>query len=959
LDTDYNINHRDMTPYGVGSGGAIHTVPVAAAVAYAKANGLAYATDANLISAAVKMVDEYMQYDYRPYDYENPSEESGMTNIDVSELLRPVYDKEDGYAEMEGAANGSNYGYYKWAKTHNYDNDGNLSEIKLLVAHGRRTIFATDSEEEWSKRWTHMFDQIYAIGSNASCSMTDNFGVVTYENPISNNLFNAYLTFTDYAHKDELSDKILQALDYFFDFCRERNVKSCFRPAYNADYTQNAYLKQHIEQYVQFRNNVASQCADEETMIAHIKQMAPVIAENKDVIHKISSGWIGFGGEMAAGFQYPPVSYKNVITALLDYHCIPNGLYFSSRSSTYYTNIINGIEGDANYNNGLGYGNLDILNGLEADAEWTEKYAKWCGFNNDAFFGDQNFNGWGSSNYYDLENPAYDNDTELAAYAPVDGEMYTNGSHVYNITVDANGVYHWIGDGTTATDNKIPTPMEAIRQLAHHRYTDFSQWHAFLDNVNTKTTTTVMELWQDHDAEWVFEGEVDSVTNGSPFNAEERAAEITKAITKADLEANGILYDPEYFANTDSVNAYEFIRDHLGYRIVVDNVSVNYDERKSDKVNVSVNLKNYGFSAAFNMESTLAIFDKEGNLVQQLATGNPSTWYNLAPDYYTVERTSSAQNDVLRHNISAGFDALDDGTYYVGLKLANTVGAAARLANDVEMNAQGYNILGRFTYASTKSKAPTTLKVMSYNIRCLRGGDSNAGYDPLTGAETAETIANFRMLLSRERPDVMIVCENRMNFDGSATSTDEGSRNVYDNIFKIYFPYAYNLDTGASLPRIYSKYPLSNIEYISVNYASGNGGGRRPLAASINVNGEDIYIVAGHPTAGAEVYETDRVPYFEAIANFAKNKENVIIAGDLNTDTPDFAAELDIFKNGGFTLGNFGEFGTFQTFRYGDTDKYLDNILVKGLEMKNFWVGTETYSDHFPIYSEIYLPTVE
>lgn len=203
----------------------------------------------------------------------------------------------------------------------------------------------------------------------------------------------------------------------------------------------------------------------------------------------------------------------------------------------------------------------------------------------------------------------------------------------------------------------------------------------------------------------------------------------------------------------------------------------------------------------------------------------------------------------------------------------------------------------------------------------------------------------------------MIVCENRMNFDGSATSTDEGMMNVYDNLFKRFFPYAYDLSTGASAPRIYSKYPLSDIEWLTVNYDGTNTQNRRPLAASIEVEGEKIYIIACHPAAGAEVYESDRVPYFQSILDYAANKDNVIFAGDLNTDSANPAGELAAFVNAGFTLGNFGDFGTFQTYRYGGAgDKYLDNIVVKGLEMKNFWVGEETYSDHFPVYSEIYLP---
>ena len=101
-------------------------------------------------------------------------------------------------------------------------------------------------------------------------------------------------------------------------------------------------------------------------------------------------------------------------------------------------------------------------------------------------------------------------------------------------------------------------------------------------------------------------------------------------------------------------------------------------------------------------------------------------------------------------------------------------------------------------------------------------------------------------------------------------------------------------------------------------------------------------------------YSDASKPCSRAIINYCKDKEKVIIGGDLNTDTADFKAELDGFKDD-FTLGNFGEFGTLQTYRFGESELWLDNILVKGLKMRNFRVGTDELSDHFPIFSEIYI----
>ena len=83
---------------------------------------------------------------------------------------------------------------------------------------------------------------------------------------------------------------------------------------------------------------------------------------------------------------------------------------------------------------------------------------------------------------------------------------------------------------------------------------------------------------------------------------------------------------------------------------------------------------------------------------------------------------------------------------------------------------------------SAMYEGKTRIKVLSYNIRCLRGGESGAGYEPLTESQTAETIKNFSDFLDREDPDIFIVCENRMFFDAKATAAD-GAPKTFTTIF--------------------------------------------------------------------------------------------------------------------------------------------------------------------------------
>lgn len=244
------------------------------------------------------------------------------------------------------------------------------------------------------------------------------------------------------------------------------------------------------------------------------------------------------------------------------------------------------------------------------------------------------------------------------------------------------------------------------------------------------------------------------------------------------------------------------------------------------------------------------------------------------------------------------------------------------------------------------------LTLLSYNIRCLRGGEQDAGYDALTTEQINTTLANFKNLFQKIKPDIFVVCEDRTFFDTGAFDTTGGTRSVYTELFEHYFPYRYNQSTGANEPHIYSKYPIAESLKIPVEYGSGATSNRQPPAVKISVEGFDIWVVGLHPVSDASAYEADRVPYFDAVVDFAEDKDYVIACGDFNTDTSTPENELTVFTNAGMELGNMGYFGKFATYRWG-TAVYIDNIVTKGMTLNNFTVGDETYSDHFPVYGEL------
>lgn len=448
-----------------------------------------------------------------------------------------------------------------------------------------------------------------------------------------------YISFTEYGKMDAIPDRALEILDMVFNHCRTKKTKVLFRCAYN---TKHGAWKHDPE----YKAYCEDHCADEETMIKHIKQLAPFISKNADVVHKMSSGFIG-NGEMVYSFQYPEVDFENVIKAIVEEICVPNNLQFSVRMPEYKINL---ETEDPDY-----------------------RYLNIIGFNNDAVFGEQKRYGMHSGCWqYDHNGTAKEancNHTEAdhkpndwwnyvikqAAYTSQSGELFVN-SHFF--------------------PNYVPTGMEVILQMAHHRFTTLSQWHtigeASASNGTNTADTNVMIRWIEREY-----------------------------VTPEILEENGILYDPAWFFDANgselSRNPYEFIRDHLGYKLVAEKSNLKGELGKECKVNVDMTFKNYGFAAAFMLESGFAVLDENYNFVSSVKAGEPDKWYNLDPDYYVTERKSSAQNDVLTHNVSAELTLpKESGKYYIAFYLKNTMNDFATLSNDpdsIAFEGEGYNIL--------------------------------------------------------------------------------------------------------------------------------------------------------------------------------------------------------------------------------------------------------------------------
>ncbi len=161
-------------------------------------------------------------------------------------------------------------------------------------------------------------------------------------------------------------------------------------------------------------------------------------------------------------------------------------------------------------------------------------------------------------------------------------------------------------------------------------------------------------------------------------------------ITENWLQYNGLPVSEKWFkdsdGNTVARNAFEYMRDYLGYRISLKALS---SVQNGDKTDISLSLVNYGFSAAFNLESSMVILDENSNIVSQTFPGEPSEWYCTDPNDY-------ADRTLLTHKVTCSLEIPKAaGEYKVAFCLRSKSGAYARLDNNVPYE-NGFHILHTF-----------------------------------------------------------------------------------------------------------------------------------------------------------------------------------------------------------------------------------------------------------------------
>lgn len=158
-------------------------------------------------------------------------------------------------------------------------------------------------------------------------------------------------------------------------------------------------------------------------------------------------------------------------------------------------------------------------------------------------------------------------------------------------------------------------------------------------------------------------------------------------VTEKLLDDMGLAYTSGWFYNADGKkikrNAFEYIRDHLGYRISAKDAHI---KKNDTNLSVRLDLVNYGYGAAFNLKSGFAVLDEKGNVLTDIPAGNPETWYGTDPERYESRK-------LLTHTVSAVIPLSNvKEKYSVAFYIKNSLGQFARMDNSMEYK-NGYHIL--------------------------------------------------------------------------------------------------------------------------------------------------------------------------------------------------------------------------------------------------------------------------
>ena len=366
--------------------------------------------------------------------------------------------------------------------------------------------------------------------------------------------------FDEYA-KDGV--RIAQAYCYLNKYC-EADIAQAKLDSLQADFDRARKLGVKFLLRFAYETDMSRRAGPTaDRILSHIRQLTPIVRKNADVIYVLQVGWIGAWGEFhssAHRLEDDVKTVADVVAATLE--MLPENRLTMMRTSRQRTIALGRLGGDREVSAGTAWGLAPSARiGFFNDATLANCYDAGTFLEDSEAYSKMS---WADVLEAKLDQPGapvFDRMARESAFVPVDGELFWTG-HVEPL---------------------LQNGLTAIQRLRRHHYTTFSLVHGNSE-LDMSPERGAIDAWK------------------------------VSPITRELLEANGIPSDPDYFAGVPYRTAYEYIRDHLGYRLVAKGC-----ERRDGKVRLTVH--NYGFAAPVNRRKAyFAILVADG-AVTEIPTG--------------------------------------------------------------------------------------------------------------------------------------------------------------------------------------------------------------------------------------------------------------------------------------------------------------------------------------------------
>ncbi|MDD4059619.1 MAG: DUF4832 domain-containing protein [Kiritimatiellae bacterium] len=305
-----------------------------------------------------------------------------------------------------------------------------------------------------------------------------------------------------------------------------------------------------------------------ERICAHMRQLKPVLDRNWDAIYVLQIGWVGLWGEFhtaVQGIEKDVAKTAMIVQSTLD--LLPPDRFTMMRRMGYKKKNLE---------------RLGCMEEVTAETAGSQRPAAKIGFFNDGTLANASDGGTFPDPPLHAApgNWEFDYLNREAPFIPVDGELFW--SSQVPTSEDSGPAARRGPDLTYSSASK------AIERFRLQHYSTFSYVHGF--SGLEKPVYGVIDAWKD------------------------------TPITAAELEAGRYPFSPDYFDGAERT-AFEYIRDHLGYRLEARQARFDNAVRPGGTLRIALELINRGFSAPVNPREIIFVLGHGSGAVFEIPTG--------------------------------------------------------------------------------------------------------------------------------------------------------------------------------------------------------------------------------------------------------------------------------------------------------------------------------------------------